>query len=89
MTRKISIPLKPNSALELLDDFAAWPLFVIDYEAIREAGTLSPKLGISYWDALILVAARRSGAVTVYSEDLTHGQAVIGLRIVNPFLDPD
>jgi len=41
---------------------------------------------ISFWDALILHAARLSGAVVLYSEDFQHGKVLAGVRIVNPFL---
>ncbi len=41
---------------------------------------------ISYWDALILHAAKKAGCGIVLSEDLNHGQVIDGVRIVNPFL---
>ena len=40
---------------------------------------------LSFWDALILRAARSAGCSVVLSEDLQAGRAVEGLRIVNPF----
>jgi predicted nucleic acid-binding protein len=40
---------------------------------------------LSFWDALIVVAAEGSGAKTLYSEDLHAGQELLGVRIVNPF----
>jgi predicted nucleic acid-binding protein len=36
-------------------------------------------------DALILAAARASGAVELVTEDLNHGQNYGGIRVVNPF----
>ena len=85
VTRKIASPLPVDQALELLDDFHAWPLFLVDYEAIREAGALCGQVRLSFWDALVVVSAARSGADTLYSEDLSHDQIVRGVRIVNPF----
>ena len=41
---------------------------------------------ISYWDALILHTAKKSGCGVVLSEDMNHGQVIDGVRIVNPFL---
>ena len=41
---------------------------------------------VSFWDALILRAAKQSGCRLLLSEDLQHGQIVDGVRIVNPFL---
>jgi predicted nucleic acid-binding protein len=39
----------------------------------------------SLWDALIIAAARESGATTLISEDLNHGQDYGGVRVLNPF----
>ena len=41
---------------------------------------------ISFWDALILHAARQAGAVVLFSEDLQHGAVLAGVRIMNPFV---
>ncbi len=86
VTKKIKRPIPAAKALEVMDDLAVWPVFLIDYEAIREAGAICRKLKLSYRDTLILVAARRSNAEIVYSEDLNHGQTIHGVRILNPFV---
>ena len=41
---------------------------------------------ISFWDAMILHAARVSGAKILYSEDFQHGAVLGGVRVVNPFI---
>ncbi len=41
---------------------------------------------LSFWDALIIAAARQGGAKTILTEDLNHGQLIEGIRIENPFL---
>jgi predicted nucleic acid-binding protein len=41
---------------------------------------------VSYWEALVIQCARKSGCRVVLSEDLQHGQVFDGVRIVNPFL---
>ena len=40
---------------------------------------------ISFWDALIVHAARAAGAAVLYTEDLRHGGLVAGVQIVDPF----
>ncbi len=40
---------------------------------------------ISFWDALIVHAARSAGAQALYSEDLQAGAVLGGVRVVNPF----
>ena len=41
--------------------------------------------GISFWDALIVHAARSAGVRALYSEDLQPGAVLGGVRVVNPF----
>ena len=40
---------------------------------------------LSFWDAMILHAARLAGAEILYSEDLQHNSTVGGVKVVNPF----
>jgi predicted nucleic acid-binding protein len=41
--------------------------------------------GLSFYDALIVASAIEAGCDTLYSEDMQHGRAIGGLKIVNPF----
>jgi predicted nucleic acid-binding protein len=50
-----------------------------------DAIELRQRYNISYWDAAILVAAKRMNCDTVYSEDLNAGQLYDGVTVVNPF----
>jgi predicted nucleic acid-binding protein len=85
LTRKGKLPMLPNAALRYIDQIAAWPVAVTDFRAVRRAIELSIGSMLSFWDALIVVAAEGSGAKTLYSEDLQAGQELLGVRIVNPF----
>jgi predicted nucleic acid-binding protein len=40
---------------------------------------------LSYWDAAIVAAARALGCRELLSEDMSHGQEVEGVLIINPF----
>jgi predicted nucleic acid-binding protein len=86
MTRKVNAPWKAGEALAVLDDFASWPVVVVNYELIRESVLLSDESKISFWDALIVSSAARSGASTLFTEDLNDGQIVRGVRVANPLL---
>jgi predicted nucleic acid-binding protein len=44
------------------------------------------EMSISFWDALIVEAALKSGADRLFTEDLQHGQIIEGMRVENPFL---
>jgi predicted nucleic acid-binding protein len=41
---------------------------------------------ISFWDALIVVAAQKVSADVILSEDFSHGQKFGGVRVLNPFV---
>ena len=84
LTRKVSRPVQPAEVLELLEQLTAWPLMVVDYAMIRAAVELTDRGRLSFWDALIVVAAAHSGASILYSEDLNEGQEILGVRITNP-----
>lgn len=53
----------------------------------QEALLLARLHQLAWYDSLILAAAQRVGARTLYSEDFQHGRAFDdGLAVVNPFL---
>ena len=85
LTRKVSQRCSSQEALAVLDDLTAWPLMAIDYGSIRAAVDLADKAMLSFWDALVVVAASRMGATVLYTEDLNAGQEILGVRINNPF----
>jgi predicted nucleic acid-binding protein len=85
LTRKVRTPIKPQQALRYLDQLAVWPVVTLDYAAVRDAIELSASAMLSFWDALVVVAAARSGAQRLYTEDLRDGQKILGVEVVNPF----
>jgi predicted nucleic acid-binding protein len=86
LTRKAMRPCSSEEALAVVEDLAAWPLMVVDYAAIRAAVGLADQAQLSFWDALVVVAAARAGAAVLYTEDLNDGQEILGVRIRNPFV---
>jgi predicted nucleic acid-binding protein len=85
LTRKVARPCSREEALTVLEDLTAWPLTVVDFAAIRAAVELAGSASLSFWDALIVVAAARSGSSVLYTEDLNGGQAILGVQVTNPF----
>lgn len=85
LIRKVRTPLTAEQALRYLDQIAAWPVVLFNYGTIRTAIQVSSSKSLSFWDALIVVAAARSGAKRLYTEDLQHGQVILGVEVVNPF----
>ncbi len=86
LTCKVQRKFTPRRALDYLDRIARSPVTGIDYGLVREAAELSARHTLSLWDALVIVAAGRSGAKLLYSEDLQHGRKILGLEIINPFV---
>jgi predicted nucleic acid-binding protein len=85
LTRKGDRRLRAEEALRFLDRITKFQVFTVEYAAICEAAELSGRDAFSFWDALVFVAAARSGATRLYTEDLQHGRTVLGVQIVNPF----
>jgi predicted nucleic acid-binding protein len=86
ITQQVGNALSPSVALAILEELSAWPVLVVDFGLIRESVLVSKDQRLSFWDSLVLTAAARSGADTLYTEGLTHGQTMLGVQIVNPFL---
>lgn len=89
VTRKLSLPLRPDEALDWIEQLEAFPCVEIDAPLVKIAAELSERYRTSYRDGAILAAATKSGVDTVYSEDLNHGQRYGDVMVVNPFAESD
>jgi predicted nucleic acid-binding protein len=83
-TRKLK--LAPEIAQRKVEILARARVVRIDVSDIIAAIELHRLTQVSFWDALIIHAARLAGATVLYSEDLQTGSAPAGVRVVNPFL---
>ncbi len=72
-------------ATRIVDDFTFWPVVENTVDLLRSAFDEQARWKISFWDALIVAAARTSGATELITEDLNHGQDYGGVRSINPF----
>lgn len=84
-TRKLKPPLSSEDAMKFLQELPASQIVDLDFALFQEAVKMHGRFQISYWDAAILAAAKRLGATTLYSEDLSDGQSFDGVQVVNPF----
>ncbi|MGH3848818.1 MAG: PIN domain-containing protein [Pseudonocardiaceae bacterium] len=85
ITRKLVTPMSRRKARVLVDAYGAWPVVQVDSTLIVSASALEEQHSFSFWDALIIEAARRAGAYRLLSEDLQHGRRIDGIVIENPF----
>jgi len=76
----------PEVAMGYLRIIEEWPVVEINPVMVRASAELSAETKISFWDALIVVAAKKLKAKRLYTEDLSHGQKILGVEVVNPFL---
>jgi predicted nucleic acid-binding protein len=83
ITRKLRVDAAiARRKVELLAEFDVATPEVSDILAAIDLHRLH---GLSFWDALILRAAKQAGCTVVFSEDMQHTRALDGLQIVNPF----
>lgn len=85
ITRRIQTPLSVDEAAEVIESLSIIPVAEVDRAMVKRAIETHQRYGISYWDALIVAAAERSGCAQIYSEDLKHGDSYHRVLVVNPF----
>lgn len=86
ITRKITRPIEPRLAREIVEDLLTWNVVVIDGESVLAAIDLQVGEKISFWDALIVAAAQRAGTKVLLSEDLAEGRVFADVTVSNPFI---
>ena len=77
--------ISQSDANQIIRDYAAWPVVENTVALLLAALPEQTRWKISFWDSLILAAARASGATELVSEDFSHGQDYAGIRAFNPF----
>lgn len=87
ITKKLAQPLPHEQAERAMRDMARLHLVQVNVPLIFAAVKTSRRFGLSFWDALIIEAAREGGAEYLLSEDLQNGQVIHGVEIRNPFLE--
>jgi predicted nucleic acid-binding protein len=83
--RRRDVP--PSEARETLRDYAAWRVAETTVALCLQATDEVERWQVSFWDGLILAAARSMGATTLWSEDLNVGQDYGGIHVVNPLAE--
>jgi predicted nucleic acid-binding protein len=82
-TRKLGVPA--DVARRKVELFSHLSVVGIDVADVLAAVDLHRLHSISFWDALIVRAARESGCTTLHTEDLQDGWKIDGLIVENPF----
>lgn len=85
VTRKLDPGLEAAEAWRDVIDLLAWKPVVVDAALMERGRDVADRFVLSWWDALIVAAARESGCAYLLTEDLQDGQELDGTRVLNPF----
>ena len=86
LRRNAANPLPVDEVRRLIREYSTWEVVTNTAESVLQALEIEARYQTSFWDALILQAAERSGASILYSEDLATGQRYGSIQVVNPLL---
>lgn len=86
VTTKLKVPLGTEEAVRAVRALSIMPVCPLDRALVLLALDIRGRYQLSYWDSLIIAAARAGGCGILYSEDLAHGADYLQVRVENPFL---
>ncbi len=87
---QVTRPSRPGAllhqeAVEVMDLLQHHHVQPLTSDTLRTALRYRETFALSYWDCMVLAAAKLSGCDAVHSEDFNHGQDYDGLQVINPF----
>ena len=85
LTGGTTSPVPRRAARELIHAYSAWPLVSLDAVDVLAATDIEERHRVSFRDALIIAAARKSGATLLLSDTLQPHRPITGLELQNPF----
>lgn len=85
VTAKLKRPLGREAATRIVEEYLTWDVVENTGAVLLGGIELARRSGLSFWDGLVVEAARRRGCERLYSEDLNPGQVIVGVLVVNPF----
>ncbi len=85
-TRKIADPLSRDDAWSIIQDLFEWNPHPVNEALMIRAKATEGRYGLSWWDSLIVAAARLQDCNILYTEDMHHGMQLDGVRVCNPFV---
>jgi predicted nucleic acid-binding protein len=85
LTGGIASPVPRRAARDLVHAYSAWPVTTLDEGDVLAASDIEERHRVSFRDALIITAARKSGATLLLSGTLQPHRPIAGMEIQNPF----
>lgn len=72
-------------AAGLIESWTRFRIQDMNIEVLKIALEIRRTHHSSFWDCAIIAAALKAGCDRLYTEDLTHGQVIRGLTVIDPF----
>ena len=85
VTRKLSPGMPTAEARADVRNLFAWRPLPLGPEMLEGAWEVESRFRLSFWDALVVSAAKAAGCDRLLSEDFTDGRDFDGVRVVSPF----
>jgi len=85
LTGAAASPVPRRAARELIHAYGVWPVVTLDAADVLTASDFEERYRLSFRDALIVTAARKSGATLILSDVLQPYRPITGLELQNPF----
>lgn len=87
ITRKIPNPVDIQTARKIVSDLSTWRIHNPTVEDVLKAIDIQRENQLSFWDSMLIQSAAQLGCRILVSEDLTHGQVIAGVQVLNPFIE--
>jgi len=76
---------QPTEVKILVNDLNVFEIVKTDMPIIVEAISIHSMHHISFWDSLIIAAAKNANCTAILTEDMIAGSNIVGMNILNPF----
>lgn len=83
MLNKFKMP--PMILKGIIDDMCEYELVETNVNIIKKAMDIKILNQLSFWDSLIISAAKSANCSIILTEDMNDGQVIEGVKIQNPF----
>ena len=80
---KMNVP--EPAARQTVETLAVWRPVDSSLGLVQTAWQCMDEVNVSYWDALVIAAAQRTGCQWLLSEDFQNGRSIGGLTVLDPF----
>jgi predicted nucleic acid-binding protein len=74
-----------DEALELIESWRRFPVQETTLALLDRGFEIQRRHRFSFWDSMIIAAARAQGCGVLWTEDMGDGRIVEGTRVANPF----